>query len=244
MRMRKKKNGETRLAACSEMLLENIASPMSDPAAVLGMSGAPVFLEIGAGKGGFACEMARINRNAAYFAMERVTDCVVLAAERAQSTLRERGDNLRFIIDTADNLTRLFDVGTVDRIFLNFSDPWSKKGYSKRRLTHRRYLSVYFNLLKDGGKITFKTDNTGLFDFTLLELHDMGIKPDFVTRDLHNSEWAQENVMTEYETNFSSMGMAINMVEVTKPVGFSPEIPDELKKDRIEYAFNRFKADS
>ena len=232
MRMRKKKNGEARLAACEEMLLGEIDSPLTDPAARLGMSGAPVFLEIGAGKGGFACEMAKRNKDAAYFAMERVTDCVVLAAERAKATLSERGDNLRFIIDTADNLTRLFANGSVDRMFLNFSDPWPKKGYAKRRLTHKRYLSVYFNLLRDGGKLTFKTDNTALFDFTLLELYDMGIKPDFVTRDLHNSERAEGNVMTEYETNFSSMGMAINMVEVTKPVGYAPEIPEDLRADR------------
>ena len=234
MRMRKKKNGEARLAACENMLLGGVDSPMTDPAALLSMPGAPVFLEIGAGKGGFACEMARRNSDAAYFAMERVTDCVVLAAERASSTLSERGDNLRFIIDTADNLTRIFAPGTVDRIFLNFSDPWSKKGYAKRRLTHRRYLAVYFNLLKDGGKITFKTDNTGLFDFTLLELCDMGVKPDFVTRDLHNSARAEGNVMTEYETNFSSMGIAINMVEVTKPDGFAPEIPEELSRNRTD----------
>ena len=89
--------------------------------------------------------------------------------------------------------------------------------------------------MKDGGKLTFKTDNTGLFDFTLLELYDMGVKPDFVTRDLHSSERAEGNVMTEYETNFSSQGVAINMVEVTKPLGFCPEIPEELSKDRKEY---------
>ena len=234
MRMRKKKNGEARLAACEDMLLGEVESPMTDPACVVGMPGAKVFLEIGAGKGGFACEMARINNDCAYFAMERVTDCVVLAAERAKNTLSERSDNLRFIIDTADNLTRLFAEGTVDRIFLNFSDPWPKKGYAKRRLTHRRYLSVYFNLLRDGGKITFKTDNTALFDFTLLELYDMGIKPDFVTRDLHKSARAEGNVMTEYEMNFSSMGMAINMVEVTKPLGYKPEIPEDLRADRVE----------
>ena len=231
MRMRKKKNGESRLAACSEFLLENNGEPMADPAAAIGMSGAPVFLEIGAGKGGFACEMARRNKAAAYFAMERVTDCVVLAAEKAKATRDERGDNLRFIIDTADNLMNIFEKGSVDRIYLNFSDPWSKKGYAKRRLTHRRYLSVYFNLLKDGGKITFKTDNTGLFDFTLLEFAEIGIKPDKVTRDLHNSQYAEGNVMTEYETNFSSMGMTINMVEVTKPQGYSLEIDASFKKD-------------
>jgi len=235
MRMRKKKNGEVRLAACSELLLENINEPMTDPAKAMGMSGAPVFLEIGAGKGGFACQMAQKHKDAAYFAMERVSDCVVLAAEKAKSTLDERGDNLRFIIDTADNLTRIFAPETVDRLFLNFSDPWSKKGYAKRRLTHRRYLSVYFNLLKDGGKITFKTDNVGLFDFSLSEIEAMGLVPDFVTRDLHNSERAEGNVMTEYETNFSSMGIPINMVEVTKPHGFVTEIPSDLSADRKSY---------
>ena len=235
MRMRKKKNGESRLAACSEFIFTNVGAPLSAPASAFGMEDAPVFLEIGAGKGGFACQMASKNKNAAYFAMERVTDCVVLAAEKAMATRDERPDNLRFIVDTADNLTKIFAPGSIDRIFLNFSDPWSKKGYAKRRLTHRRYLAVYFNLLKDGGKITFKTDNTGLFDFTLLEFSDVGIKPDFVTRDLHRSERAADNVMTEYETNFASMGMSINMVEVTKPEGFSLEIPENLSSDRKEY---------
>lgn len=232
MRMRKKKNGAARLDACSELLLKNIDSPMTAPAEVLGMQGAEVFLEIGAGKGGFAVKMAERHADAAYFAMERVTDCVVLAAEKAKAWEPEI-KNLRFITDTADNLTKLFAHGTVDRIFLNFSDPWSKKGYAKRRLTHRRYLAVYFSLLRDGGKITFKTDNTGLFDFTLLEFADIGITPDFVTRDLHRSERAEGNVMTEYETAFSAEGMAINMVEVTKPSGFALTIPDELRADYI-----------
>ena len=235
MRMRKKKNGESRLAACSELIFVNEGEPLSSPASAIGMNGAPVFLEIGAGKGGFACQMASKHKDAAYFAMERVTDCVVLAAEKAKATSAERPDNLRFIVDTADNLTKIFAPGSIDRIFLNFSDPWSKKGYAKRRLTHRRYLAVYFNLLKDGGKITFKTDNTGLFDFTLLEFSDVGITPDFVTRDLHSSERAADNVMTEYETNFSSMGMSINMVEVTKPSGFALPIPENLSFDRKEY---------
>ena len=82
--MRKKKNGAARLDACSELVLDSIKEPLSDPAAVMGMSGAPVFLEIGAGKGGFACGMAEKYPDAAYFAMERVTDCVVLAAEKAK----------------------------------------------------------------------------------------------------------------------------------------------------------------
>ena len=239
MRMRKKKNGEVRLKSCSEFLLLPTDEPMADPASEIGMPGAPVLLEIGAGKGGFAVKMAERYSGAAYFAMEKVTDCVVLAAEKAKARAAEGGeDNLRFIIDTADNLTKIFENNTVDKIFLNFSDPWSKKGYAKRRLTHRRYLSVYFNLLRDGGTLTFKTDNVGLFDFSLLEIAEMGLKPDFVTRDLHNSPRASDNIMTEYETAFSEQGVAINMVEVRKPNGFLPEIPENLRRDRKNYFEN------
>ena len=227
MRMRKKKHGEERLSLCEDFL---VSKPNTD-------TGMPVWLEIGAGKGGFAVGMTAKNPCVSYFAMERVTDCVVLAAELAKKRFLENGEcaNLKFIIDTADNLTKLFPEDSIDAIFLNFSDPWSKKGYAKRRLTHRRYLAVYFNILKDGGKLTFKTDNVGLFDFSLLELSSMGITPDFVTRDLHNSERAAENVMSEYEMNFSSLGMTINMLELTKPAGFLPEISEELRADRKRY---------
>lgn len=234
--MRKKKRGKERLDACRELLLENINEPMEDPAAVFSMAGAETWLEIGAGKGGFAIEMAKRNETVAYIAMEKVSDCVTLAAEGAKRAFGQTPKNLRFLIDTADNLTRLFAEETLDRIFLNFSDPWSKKGYAKRRLTHARYLAVYFNLLKDGGKLRFKTDNNGLFDFTLAQIEEMGLSCDVITRDLHASPYNEANVMTEYESNFSSMGMKINMLELTKPCGFKPEIPDELKKDRKEYA--------
>lgn len=219
MRMRKKKHADERLALCAEYLCEKPEINGS----------APVFLEIGAGKGGFACGMTEKHPDVDYYAMEKVTDCVVLAAEKAKAAGRS---NLKFINDTADNLTRLFPEVSVDAMFLNFSDPWSKKGYSKRRLTHRRYLAVYFNLLKDGGTLTFKTDNVGLFDFSLEEIEAMGLRCDVITRDLHASEWQADNVVTEYEANFSAQGMSINMLKITKPVGFMPEIPDDLKKDR------------
>lgn len=228
MRMRKKKNGEARLSACSEFLFEKTDEPMSDPGACIGKPGAAVFLEIGAGKGGFACGMAAKNPGVAYFAMERVTDCVVLAAEQAKETASQRDDNLRFIVDTADNLLKIFKPGTVDAIFLNFSDPWPKKGYAKRRLTHRRYLALYMNLLKVGGVIRFKTDNVGLFDFSLEEVAAMGLPIDKMTRDLHTSEWAEGNVMTEYETAFSSQGVSINMLEVHKPEGYTCQIAPEF----------------
>jgi tRNA (guanine-N7-)-methyltransferase len=218
MRMRKKKHADERLAACADYLAEKPEF----------CSIRPLWLEIGAGKGGFACGMTEKYPDVNYYAMEKVTDCVVLAAEKAKAAGRK---NLKFINDTADNLTRLFPEHSIDAIFLNFSDPWSKKGYAKRRLTHRRYLAVYFNLLKDGGTITFKTDNVGLFDFSLEEIEAMGLKCDVVTRDLHASEWQKDNVVTEYEANFSSQGMSINMLKVTKPEGFNPPIPDDLKQD-------------
>ncbi len=215
MRMRKKKHGTERLALCADFLTTNPKYSVAS---------APVWLEIGAGKGGFACGMTQKHPDVQYFAMERVTDCVVLAAERAKRTFEESGacKNLKFIIDTADNLTELFSPESVDAIFLNFSDPWPKKGYAKRRLTHRRYLSVYFSLLRDGGVLNFKTDNVGLFDFSLEEIEAMGLTCDVVTRDLHASEYATDNVVTEYEAAFSSQGVKINMLRVTKPKGYSP----------------------
>lgn len=228
MRMRKKKNAESRLAACEKYLYSHEGAILTDPAIVMGMPGAPVYLEIGAGKGGFACAMAERHSDVAYFAMERVTDCVVIGAERAESGDYGEISNLRFMIETADELMHIFAKNSVDAVFLNFSDPWSKKGYAKRRLTHRRYLALYMNLLKDGGILRFKTDNVGLFDFSLAEIEAMGLECRKLTRDLHSSEWNEGNIMTEYEKNFSEQGMKINMLEVRKPDGFSPEVSREF----------------
>ena len=232
MRMRKKKHGEERLLQCSEYLYSHEGAPVTDPSVEVFGSSSPVYLEIGAGKGGFAVGMTKANPEVAYFAMERVTDCVVLAAERAK---KEGSERLRFIIDTADNLTKIFAPGSVDAIFLNFSDPWSKKGYAKRRLTHARYLAVYMSLLKDGGILRFKTDNVGLFEFSVEQVQEVGLSLNKITRDLHASEWNEGNVVTEYEAAFSSQGVKINMLEVVKPAGFSLPVPDDLKADRISY---------
>lgn len=233
MRMRKKKNSAKRLVECAEFLYEhNSEQPMSDPASAMGMSGAQVFLEIGAGKGRFAAAMAERHSEAAYFAMERVTDCVVLAAELAASGEYGSLKNLRFMIKNADDLLHVFERESISRIFLNFSDPWSKKGYAKRRLTHRRYLALYMNLLRDGGELCFKTDNSDLFDFSLEEIEALGIFPEVVTRDLHSSEWNDGNIRTEYEENFSAQGIKINMLRLKKPDGFMPEVaPEFINKD-------------
>ena len=235
MRMRKKKNGEKRLFACREFL-----------AAAPDLTQKCIWLEIGAGKGGFACQMAERNPEVAYYAMERVSDCVTLAAERAKAINSERGTlkNLKFIVDTADNLSLLFEEGSLDAIYLNFSDPWSKKGYAKRRLTHRRYLKLYLSLLKDGGIIRFKTDNEALFDFSLEEIEALELTPEIVTRDLHNSEYNENNIRTEYEESFASLGYKINMLQLRKPVGYNAEIPPELTVDGRKEAIERYNKDN
>ena len=115
------------------------------------------------------------------------------------------------------NLEEWFAPASLDTIYLNFSDPWHKERHAKRRLTYRSYLFKYFRLLKKGGKIRFKTDNVNLFDFTLEELSALGLSPDVLTRDLHASPYAEGNVMTEYEKNFSSQGYPIHMLILTRP---------------------------
>ncbi len=215
MRMRKKKHGAERLAAQSALLLEKPQSPMEDPSLPFGRGG-EVHVEIGCGKGGFACGMAAAHPDVNFIAIERVSDVMVIATETAARRREERPqDNLRFLVGDAHNLTEWFLPRTIDTIYLNFSDPWPKAGHAKRRLTHRSLLGVYASLLKDGGKLRFKTDNRPLFDFTLEELEALGMQCDYVTYDLHNSPYNEGNVRTEYEENFSSKGFSINALCVT-----------------------------
>ena len=227
MRMRKKKNGATRLAACAHMFRDLPEEPIASPEGDFHRDG-EIWLEVGCGKGGFACGMAAKHPMVNFYAMERVNDVALLAAERAEREKDTRPDNLRFILAGAADLPRYFACGSLDRVYLNFSDPWPKKGYAKRRLTHRAFIHSYFRLMKMGGELRFKTDNVGLFDFTLEELAALGLAPHFVTRDLHNEPEAADNVMTEYETNFSSQGVPICSLWVKKTAEL-PELQDEKK---------------
>lgn len=209
MRMRKKKNGARRLDAVRHLLCERPDTPIMDSRTHFG-NDKPLSLEIGCGKGGFACGMARQHPEYNFYALERVHDVMVLAAERAERESAERReDNLRFLLAGASDLSSYFADGSLSRIYLNFSDPWPKKGHAKRRLTHRDFLRTYLRLLKMGGELRFKTDNVGLFDFTLEELSALGLTPYFVTRDLHAAPECEGNVMTEYEKNFSEKGFPI-----------------------------------
>lgn len=218
MRMRKKKHSDERLFAVSHLLCERKEEPISSSLADFGREG-EIRLEIGCGKGGFACEMAARNPDVCFYAMEKIPNVMIAAAERAEAEKQNRPkDNLRFIIANADLLEEWFAPRSVSVLYLNFSDPWPKERHAKRRLTHRRYLESYFRILKEDGVLRFKTDNSALFDFTLAELSDMGIAPVIVTRDLHHSPYNEGNVMTEYEKNFSSQGFPIHMLTVKNPL--------------------------
>ena len=215
MRMRKKKHGAERLLACEEILLKHPCKPIESAEELFGRGG-ELRLEIGCGKGGFICKMAENNPDVNFIALERVDDVMVVAVEKAMQAKAERKtDNLRFMIARAEELSEIFGKASLDVIYLNFSDPWPKKGHAKRRLTYRTFLSSYFSVLKPNGKLCFKTDNRGLFDFTLEELESLGVVCDYVTYDLHSSEYAKDNVMTEYERNFSSQGIPICALSLT-----------------------------
>ena len=211
MRMRKKKHGAERIAACSELLI-NKGESVTDS---FPNKEKPLCLEIGCGKGGFACGVAAAHPEINLVALERVADVACIALEKAKSRSDERAeDNLRFMIADAKELTEIFPEHSVDRIYLNFSDPWPKKGYYKRRLTYSDFLKEYRKILVPGGALIQKTDNENLFDFSLEQFEAEGLRFEYVTRDLHNSEYADGNVMTEYEQNFSSRGMPIYSAKV------------------------------
>ena len=159
MRMRKKKHGEERILACAELLISDPAVLKDDPKIPFSDKEKELCLEIGCGKGNFAVGMAEKNPHCNFIAMERVRDVCCIALEKAMACKETRPDNLRFIIGDADNLDEWFPEHSVDRLYLNFSDPWPKAGHAKRRLTHKNYLARYKRLLKQGGLLIFKTDN-------------------------------------------------------------------------------------
>lgn len=217
MRVRKKKNGTQRIEACSELLIKDIDALKNGFDGIFD-SERPVHLEIGCGKGNFAVGMAKKYPDANFIAMEKVADVCCVALEKAIATKDERpADNLRFIIGDAKTLEEGFPEESLDCIYLNFSDPWPKSGHAKRRLTHRSFLEIYSRLLKKDGLLRFKTDNVGLFDFSLEEFEAFGAEIIWQTRDLHNSKKNIDNVMTEYEKNFSEKGFPICSAWVRLP---------------------------
>ena len=169
----------------------------------------PLFIEIGMGKGQFITTLAKNNPDINYIGIEKYSSVLVRAIEK-QTELEL--PNLKFIRMDAENINDVFAENEVDGIYLNFSDPWPKDRHAKRRLTSRQFFARYKNLLKPEGKIQFKTDNSALFDFSLEEVEATHFKATEVSYDLHNSEWNEGNVMTEYEERFSAKGNPIKRV--------------------------------
>lgn len=241
MRMRKKRRGEERLRALSALFLTEDDCKNPETAFYADL---PLRLEIGCGKGEFVRKLSRRDDGYNYVALERVSDVIVVAAEkyaedrglgcldyhggwrapdgtvydgvRWEIPMEERG-NVRFLACDAARLDELFAPESFADIYANFSDPWTKNGYTARRLTHPDFLHRYARLLKQGGSFTFKTDNDELFDFSLEAAQKETVfDVSFVSRDLHASERAADNIVTEYERNFLSKSVPIKCFELIR----------------------------
>jgi tRNA (guanine-N7-)-methyltransferase len=170
----------------------------------------PLHIEIGSGKGRFITEMAKANPDINYIGIEVYKSVIVDALDNVMDA---NIPNVKLLNVNADDLEKFFDKHDVDRIYLNFSDPWPKARHEKRRLTYKKYLNIYKNILKDEQEIHFKTDNQGLFEYSLKSFSEYGLLLKFISLDLHKGEF-EGNIMTEYEEKFSSRGNRIYRCEV------------------------------
>lgn len=172
----------------------------------------PIYIEIGMGRGGFLVEHAINNPDINYIGFEKMTVVLVKALEHIEK-VEHPLENLCVVRYDAEQILELFESNEVDRIYLNFSDPWPKDRHYKRRLTYRDFLNKYRQVLRTDGNITFKTDNDGLFEYSLEEMTTVGMTFEKMTTDLHKSEFIEGNVMTSYEKKFHEMGKNINMLQ-------------------------------
>lgn len=174
----------------------------------------PIRLEIGMGKGRFLMTLAAQHPEFNYLGIEKYSSVLLRALQKMEE---DPLPNLRFIRMDAEYITDVFAEGEIDRIYLNFSDPWPKDRHAKRRLPSRQFLERYDVILKKDGMIEFKTDNRDLFDFAVEEIGGTKWKIDAITYDLHHDEKMMEgNVMTEYEERFSSQGNPICKYEISR----------------------------
>ena len=188
-------------------------------------NGHPIHVEIGMGEGQFIEQMALTHPEINYIGIERY-DTVMLKALKKREALMAEGaalQNLTFISIDARLLADVFEAGEIDRIYLNFSDPWPPNRQRKRRLTWRAYLEVYDEILKQQGDLCFKTDNQRFFEWSLQEICQFGWLLQNISLDLHHSDF-EGNVMTEYEEKFSSEGSRIYRVEARR------RLPEFLRK--------------
>ena len=218
MRMRRKKHLEERLAECGEYLIfmdredRNFSvkddADMLDLAALFG-NDRPVELEVGCGKGQFICELAQRKPEVNFLAVEKASNVIVDAVNKAKKLGLE---NVRFLRGGAEYLDCYIPAESIERIYLNFSCPFPKKSYATHRLTHQRFLEIYERLLKPHAEIWQKTDNRNFFEFSIEQLSDFGYTLKNISLDLHASE-PEDNIVTEYEQRFAEQGFPIYRLE-------------------------------
>jgi tRNA (guanine-N7-)-methyltransferase len=167
----------------------------------------PIHIEIGMGKGKFIMQLAATNPNTNYIGIEKYSSVMFRALEKRKDI---ELPNLHLIRFDAEYLNDIFEKDEIARVYLNFSDPWPKDRHAKRRLTSREFLIRYNACLVIEGEVIFKTDNRELFDFSLEEVKAAGWELRGVTFDLHNSEYLEGNIMTEYEEKFVALGNPIH----------------------------------
>ena len=217
MRMRKKKNLTARMERCAAYLIE-------DPCARRGRwrelmpAAREVRVELGCGKGRFTVETAKAEPDVLFLAVERVPDAMVVAMERAA---REGLRNVWFLDADAGRLAEFFAPREVDRLYINFCDPWPKSNQAKRRLTHGNFLKLYRQVLAPGGQVWFKSDNEKLFAFSAEEFPRFGFALGEVTDDLHAD--GPVGVMTDYEAKFFEQGVPIHRLVATMQPWEEPE---------------------
>lgn len=180
----------------------------------------PVYVEIGMGKGRFLMDMARLYPEINFIGIEKYSSVLLRAVQKLEE---EELPNVRLIRMDAEDLENVFALGELDRIYLNFSDPWPPNRQRKRRLTWRAYLEVYDEILRQQGDLCFKTDNQRFFEWSLQEICQFGWLIQNISLDLHNSDF-EGNVMTEYEEKFSAEGYRIYRLEARR------RLPEFLKK--------------
>ena len=225
MRMRKMKNLEPRMERCAAI---RIAEPAEKKGSwrSLKPDACALWVEVGCGKGKFTAETAAANPDVLLIAVERCREAMVVAMEKAQSMGLT---NVFFIDMDVEKIEEIFEKGEIDRLFINFPDPWPRKKNAKRRLTYRTFLDKYCRVIKESGEIHYKTDNAPLFEFSVEEFAACGLQVNNLTRNLHENGIV--GIMTGYEEKFHALGTPINRCEVVcKPF----VLPKEEKKAETE----------
>ena len=209
MRMRKKPNLIPRMERCAAVLIRDPEERRGRWRELMPRA-AQLRLELGCGKGRFTAETAAAEPDVLFIAVERVPDAMVIAMERVTAMGLQ---NVFFVDGDAALLPSYFEPGEVERIYINFCDPWPTNRHAKRRLTHENFLLLYRKVLREDGQIHFKTDNRDLFEWSLFQFPRAGYTLGEVTRDLHAGGVC--GVMTDYEEKFHNLGTPINRCVAT-----------------------------